>query len=95
MTTAVFSIELCNLVIKFYSYKGDLVFDSFGGRGTVGKTARNLGRYFFLTEQESTYVDRMKIYLGQPMLFEPKLTKFLSLAEFFQLSQEQEYDNNH
>lgn len=82
-------------MIKFYSYKGDLVFDPFGGRGTVGKTARNLGRYFFLTEQESTYVDRMKIYLGQPMLFEPKLTKFLSLAEFFQLSQEQEYDNNH
>jgi hypothetical protein len=37
----------------------------------------------------------MKIDLGQPMLFEPKLTKFLSLAEFLQLSQEQEDDNNH
>jgi len=93
--TAVFPIELCNRVIKFYSYKGDLVFDPFGGSGTVGRAARNLGRYFFLTEQESTYVDRMKIDLGQPMLFEPKLTKFLSLAEFLQLSQEQEDDNNH
>jgi hypothetical protein len=29
------------------------------------------------------------------MLFEPKLTKFLSLAELSQLSQEQEYDNHH
>jgi hypothetical protein len=30
----------------------------------------------------------MKIDLGQPMLFEPKLTQFLSLEEFIQTSVE-------
>ena len=34
--SAVFPLELCNRVLKFYSYIGDLVFDPFGGSGTVG-----------------------------------------------------------
>jgi DNA modification methylase len=80
--SAVFPIELCNRVIKFYSYKGDLVFDPFGGSGTLGKAARNLERYFFLTEQESVYVERMKADLGQPMLFSQFPTRFLQLDEF-------------
>ncbi len=58
--SAVFPIELCNRIIKFYSYIGDLVFDPFAGSGTLGKAALNLGRYFFLTEIESKYIDRIK-----------------------------------
>lgn len=58
--SAVFPIELCKRVIKFYSYQGDLVFDPFAGSGTFGKAARNLQRSFFLTEQEKRYVERMK-----------------------------------
>ncbi|NCS90168.1 MAG: site-specific DNA-methyltransferase, partial [Ignavibacteria bacterium] len=27
--------ELCKRVIQYYSFKGDLVFDPFGGSGTV------------------------------------------------------------
>lgn len=37
--SAVFPIELCNRIITFYSFKGDLVYDPFGGSGTVGKAA--------------------------------------------------------
>lgn len=80
--TAVFPLELCNRVITFYSYTGDLVFDPFGGSGTFGKAARNLGRYFFLTEQEPKYIERMKVDLGKPNLFDGRKTRFLTLQEF-------------
>lgn len=40
--SAVFPVELCKRVIQYYSFKGDLVFDPFGGSGTVGKTANYL-----------------------------------------------------
>lgn len=53
--SAVFPVKLCNRVIKFYSYEGDLVFDPFGGSGMLGKAARNLQRYFFLTEKELVF----------------------------------------
>lgn len=80
--SAVFPLELCNRVIVFYSYKGDLVFDPFAGSGTFGKAARNLGRYFFLTELEPKYVERMKVDLGKPSLFTNRKTRFLTLQEF-------------
>ena len=82
--TAVFPLELCNRVITFYSYKGDLVFDPFGGSGTLGKAARNLGRYFFLTEQEPKYIERMKMDLAKPNLFDNRKTRFLTLQEFIE-----------
>lgn len=58
--SAVFPIELCNRVIKFYSMMGDLVFDPFAGSGTVGKSAINLQRRFLLTEIEKVYFETMK-----------------------------------
>ena len=36
------------------------MFDPFGGSGTVGKTAKDLDRYFFLTEKDTTYFSYMK-----------------------------------
>lgn len=63
--SAVFPIELCNRVIKFYSYEGDLVFDPFAGSGTFGKAALNLKRYFFLTEKEKGYFERIKENIGE------------------------------
>jgi DNA modification methylase len=80
--TAVFPLELCNRVITFYSYKGDLIFDPFGGSGTLGKAARNLGRYFFLTEKEARYIERMKSDLGKLSLFGERETRFMTLQEF-------------
>lgn len=62
--SAVFPIELCKRVIKFYSFKGDLVFDPFAGSGTLGKAAQILGRHFFLTEIDPKYFERIKEHLG-------------------------------
>jgi DNA modification methylase len=84
--SAVFPIELCNRVILYYSYVGDLVFDPFAGSGTVGRAAEALDRHFFLTEQEETYFERMRQDLGRKTLFNPTPTRFLNLQEFGQLA---------
>ncbi len=80
--SAVFPVELCKRVIMYYSYKGDLVFDPFGGSGTFGRTAKDLERYFFLTEKESKYFEYMKTFLKKDTLFNEKATEFLELSEF-------------
>ncbi|TAG91612.1 MAG: restriction endonuclease subunit M [Bacteroidetes bacterium] len=81
--SAVFPVELCKRVIQYYSFKGDLVFDPFGGSGTVGKTAKALGRRFFLTEQEPTYFEYMKSK-AKPNLLDEDRSKFLTLQDFKQ-----------
>lgn len=86
--SAVFPLELCNRVIKFYSYIGDLVFDPFGGSGTFGKAARNLKRFFFTAEKEEKYFERMKDDLGKQGLFQSQATRFVTTDEFEQLSKE-------
>lgn len=85
--SAVFPAELCNRVITFYSYKGDLVFDPFAGSGTLGRAARNLGRFFFLTEQEGKYIERMKQDLSKKN-FVGSEAQFLTLLEFEKLCRE-------
>ncbi|MFH1053260.1 MAG: DNA methyltransferase [Candidatus Woesearchaeota archaeon] len=82
--SAVFPLELCNKIIKFYSFKGDLVFDPFAGSGTFGKSALNLDRFFFLTEKEKKYVDRIKENLTQTKIFADSKfrPKFLDIDEF-------------
>ncbi len=80
--SAIFPIELCKRVIQYYSYKGDIVFDPFGGSGTVGKTAKALDRLFFLTEQEPKYFEYMKAKSKPSGIFNERQTKFLTLDEF-------------
>jgi len=87
--TAVFPIELCNRVIRFYSFVDDLVFDPFAGSGTLGKAAINLGRNFFLAEKESKYIDRIKEELNKNTnLFNSKNSKpnFVDIKTFISLS---------
>ena len=86
--SAVFPLELCNKVIKFYSFKGDLIFDPFAGSGTLGKASLNLDRHFFLTEKEKRYVERIKENFNQLKIFpQNKFTpKFLSLDNFKDLN---------
>lgn len=87
--TAVFPLELCNRVIKYYSFMEDLVFDPFGGIGTVGKAAANLNRYFFLAEKEAKYIDRMREELNKSsFLLDPKtsLPSFVDIKKFISLS---------
>lgn len=82
--SAVFPLELCNKVIKFYSFMGDLVFDPFAGSGTFGKSTLNLNRYFFLTEKEEGYIKRIKENISQSTIFSKNEYKprFLNLKKF-------------
>lgn len=83
--SAVFPLELCNRVIKYYSFMGDLVFDPFAGSGTLGKAAIRLGRNFFLTEKEGKYVSRIKEEMGKESnLFNNNIVKpsFIDLNNF-------------
>ncbi len=80
--SAIFPVELCKRVIQYYSYKGDLVFDPFGGSGTVGRTAKAFNRLFFLTEQEPKYFEYMKSKAKDSTLFNERKTKFLTLEQF-------------
>jgi len=80
--SAVFPIELCKRVIKYYSFEGDIVFDPFGGSGTVGRTAKALNRLFFLTEKDDNYFDYMKKQTKSNAMFDDIKTEFLELSEF-------------
>ncbi len=78
--SAVFPEELCRRVIEYYSFKGDLVFDPFAGSGTLGRTAKKMNRYFFLTEKDETYFEYMK-KLKNPK-HEKNETRFINLDKF-------------
>ena len=80
--SAIFPVELCQRVVEYYSFKGDLIFDPFGGSGTLGRTAKSLGRRFFMTEKEPKYFEYMKTFQPKSNLFEKEATKFLSLEQF-------------
>jgi DNA modification methylase len=80
--SAIFPVELCQRVVEYYSFKGDLVFDPFGGSGTLGRTAKSLGRKFFLTEKEPKYFEYMQTFQTKNNLFEKDSTKFLSFEQF-------------
>ena len=86
--SAVFPLELCNKIIKFYSFKGDLVFDPFAGSGTFGKSAMDLNRFFFLTEKEKKYIDRTKENIGQVNLpYDNNIVpRFLNIEKFREVS---------
>ena len=77
---AIFPSELAARVIRFYSFKGDLVFDPFGGSGTVGHVALTHERYFLLCEKEPEYVERAKQLLDTS-LFTDANPQVLSLLE--------------
>jgi len=86
---AVFPLELAMRVVRLYSYKGDLVFDPFAGRGTVGQAALLAERYFLLAEKEPTYFEyaRQRICAGNLLISFPP--RFLSYEAFVRLAHEQ------
>ena len=80
--SAVFPLKLCQRVIDYYSFRGDLVFDPFAGSGTFGRMAKKLDRYFFLAEKEIKYFNYMKsFFLEKRDLFEDHkfVSRFLTL----------------
>jgi len=79
--SAIFPYDLCKRVIEYYSFVGDLVFDPFGGSGTVGRTANSMNRKFFMTEKDSLYFEYMKSFRKEN-IFEENPTQFLTLEQF-------------
>jgi len=89
--SAVFPIDLCDRVVKFYSFVGDLIFDPFAGSGTLGRSALNLNRHFFLTEKEPKYIDRIREELNKSNNFlnmKNSQPKFINLENFIKLFKE-------
>ncbi len=54
---AVFPKELCRRILKYYSFRGDVVLDPFAGSGTFGEVAIEMERIPVLCEQNETYCD--------------------------------------
>lgn len=80
--SAVFPARLCQRVVQYYSFSEDLIFDPFGGSGTLGRVAAALGRYFFMTEISPEYIKRMQERFGKhPNLFFPE-ARFVGEAQF-------------
>lgn len=53
---AIFPEELAQKVIKYYSFKNDVVLDPFGGTGTTARAAVRLSRRFALFEKDKKYI---------------------------------------
>ena len=80
--SAVFPSALCQRVIRYYSFADDLVFDPFGGSGTLGRTAAAMGRFFFMTEAAGEYVECMRETFGKtPDMFLPS-PRFVGEVEY-------------
>jgi DNA modification methylase len=54
---APFPEELIERLIKFYSYRGNVVLDMFGGTGTVAAVARRLGRHYLHIDTSREYCE--------------------------------------
>ena len=54
---AVFPKELCRRILKYYSFRGDVVLDPFAGSGTFGEVAIEMERTPILCEQNEIYCD--------------------------------------
>jgi DNA modification methylase len=86
--SAIFPLELCHRVIQYYSYIGDLVFDPFGGSGTFGRAAKQLDRFFLLTEANPEYFDRMRENLTIQPLFDTRPNCYYTFAQFTEMLKE-------
>jgi len=74
---APFPEELPYRLIKFYSYKNNIVLDMFSGSGTVGVVAKRLGRNFILIDNCMDYckiaLNRIKKEVSQKKLTDDNL----------------------
>ena len=52
---APFPEELIERLVKFYTYRGNVVLDMFGGTGTVAAVARRLGRHYLHIDTSEEY----------------------------------------
>jgi DNA modification methylase len=57
---AAFPKELAEKVIRYYSFKEDVIMDPFAGSGTVGAAASQLGRRFVLFDNNPEYIELIR-----------------------------------
>ena len=88
---AVFPPELAARIVRFYSFKGDLVFDPFAGSGTVGHVALTHERHFLLCEKEAEYIERAEQLLDVA-LFTHAEPRVLSLTDLKSVVTERNQD---
>lgn len=53
---AVFPLGLCERLIRYYSYVGDVIFDPFAGSGTTCEVANDLDRRFVAIEKQPRFI---------------------------------------
>lgn len=70
---AIFPIELAEKVIKYYSFKNDVVLDPFGGTGTTAKAAIKLGRRFAIFEMDEKYINLIKKFFANSCIDQTEL----------------------
>ena len=67
---APFPEALIERLVKFYSYRGNVVLDMFGGTGTVAAVARRLGRHYLSVDASAEYcaaaADRVRRMVPPP-----------------------------
>lgn len=56
---AIFPVELAEKVIKYYSFKNDVVLDPFAGIATTAKAADKLDRRFYMIEANKEYIEEI------------------------------------
>jgi len=61
---ATFPVEIIEKLIRYYSFKGDIVLDPFAGVGTVGRAALRTSRRFYLIDIEWEYCETAIQELG-------------------------------
>lgn len=62
---APFPLELPRRLMKFYSYRGNVVLDMFAGSGTVGVAAVELGRRYILIDNSLKYCQLARARIGE------------------------------
>jgi len=67
---ATFPLELPKRLIQQLSYRGDIIFDPFGGVGTTALAAKQLGRKYILTEISEKYCEEAEKRLRVNYLFD-------------------------
>lgn len=66
-------LSLCEQILQYVTYEGEIVLDSFAGSGVVGEAALNINRNCILIEILKENIDKIKNRLGQNVKFLPLL----------------------
>ncbi|BCW95565.1 MAG: hypothetical protein KatS3mg018_1047 [Fimbriimonadales bacterium] len=84
---AVLPLALASQIVRLYSYVGDLVFDPFAGRGTLGRAALLNERHYSLTEKEPAYFEYAQKVITEGNRLGPEYPpRFMTFESFEQMA---------